>query len=285
MPVASAVGWARTPLPARVAGRFCRIHAPQVALCCILATCRFVGTDLPEAELSVRSRCGSRFFASQVSAPYYGAVLESCGLRFAADSAWVTYAKCADLPIGCGLGPGCDAALAGQLHRGRRSPGHLREGQQSLAEAEEKSFAGWSSGHSRPARVSVVPPGVSGGAGPAVRKIGRAGDDAAVPRVSTRSSRSGVSSPNCAAAAEFLQAANCDIALACCKHILKPEIFEIPRQGTFVMHPGICPEYRNAHGCFWAMVNGDLSRVGMTLLKVDKGIDNRPGPGPLYRSV
>jgi methionyl-tRNA formyltransferase len=85
-----------------------------------------------------------------------------------------------------------------------------------------------------------------------------------------------VRSPNSPEAAEFLQAANCDIALACCKHILKPEIFEIPRQGTFVMHPGICPEYRNAHGCFWAMVNGDLSRVGMTLLKVDKGIDTGP---------
>jgi methionyl-tRNA formyltransferase len=85
-----------------------------------------------------------------------------------------------------------------------------------------------------------------------------------------------VRSPNSPEAAEFLRAANCDIALACCKHILKPEIFEIPTQGTFVMHPGICPEYRNAHGCFWAMVNGDLSRVGMTLLKVDKGIDTGP---------
>lgn len=85
-----------------------------------------------------------------------------------------------------------------------------------------------------------------------------------------------VRSPNSPDAAEFLRIANCDIALACCKHILKPEIFEIPRHGTFVMHPGICPEYRNAHGCFWAMVNGDLSRVGMTLLKVDKGIDTGP---------
>lgn len=85
-----------------------------------------------------------------------------------------------------------------------------------------------------------------------------------------------VNSPNSPDAAKFLQEANCDIVMACCKHILKPEIFEIPRQGTFVMHPGICPEYRNAHGCFWALVNGDLSRVGMTLLKVDKGIDTGP---------
>ena len=60
--------------------------------------------------------------------------------------------------------------------------------------------------------------------------------------------------------------------------ILKPEIFASPRVGTFVMHPGICPEYRNAHGCFWALVNRDLDRVGMTLLRVDAGIDT----GPVY---
>ena len=39
------------------------------------------------------------------------------------------------------------------------------------------------------------------------------------------------------------------------------------------MHPGICPEYRNAYGCFWALAEDDLERVGMTLLKVDAGID------------
>jgi methionyl-tRNA formyltransferase len=44
------------------------------------------------------------------------------------------------------------------------------------------------------------------------------------------------------------------------------------------MHPGICPEYRNAHGCFWALANGDSARVGMTLLKIDKGVDT----GPVY---
>src|SRR5207247_2584388 len=59
-------------------------------------------------------------------------------------------------------------------------------------------------------------------------------------------------------------------------------IFELARRGTFVLHPGICPEYRNAHGCFWALVNRDLGRVGMTLLRVDKGVDT--GPVYLYGS-
>lgn len=87
-----------------------------------------------------------------------------------------------------------------------------------------------------------------------------------------------VGSPNSPAAQAFIQSCQPDVMLACCKHILKPAIFEQASQGTFVMHPGICPEYRNAHGCFWAMVNGDMDRVGMTLLKIDRGIDT----GPVY---
>jgi methionyl-tRNA formyltransferase len=42
------------------------------------------------------------------------------------------------------------------------------------------------------------------------------------------------------------------------------------------MHPGICPEYRNAHGCFWAMATGDHANVGMTMLRIDKGVDTGP---------
>ena len=87
-----------------------------------------------------------------------------------------------------------------------------------------------------------------------------------------------VASPNSDEARAFMAKLQPDIAIARCKLILKREIFEVPRAGTFVMHPGICPEYRNAHGCFWALVNRDLDRVGMTLLKVDAGIDT----GPVY---
>jgi Formyl transferase len=85
-----------------------------------------------------------------------------------------------------------------------------------------------------------------------------------------------VASPNSPQAEEFLWSLQPDVVLACCKHLLKPRIFEIPAHGTFVMHPGICPEYRNAHGCFWALVNGDMERVGMTLLRIDRGIDTGP---------
>jgi methionyl-tRNA formyltransferase len=92
-----------------------------------------------------------------------------------------------------------------------------------------------------------------------------------VPRVT-------VASPNSAEAKAFLQRLQPDLVIARCKMLLRRDVFEIPRAGTFVLHPGICPEYRNAHGCFWALANRDLTHVGMTLLRVDAGIDT----GPIY---
>ena len=81
------------------------------------------------------------------------------------------------------------------------------------------------------------------------------------------------SSPNSSEALEFIRSARPDIMIARCKTLLKESVFTIPASGTFVMHPGICPEYRNAHGCFWALANGDSGRVGMTLLRIDTGVD------------
>ncbi|MGH8161990.1 MAG: formyltransferase family protein [Gammaproteobacteria bacterium] len=82
-----------------------------------------------------------------------------------------------------------------------------------------------------------------------------------------------VRDPNCAEVRAFLSRLGSDLVIARCKFILEREIFQIPARGTYVLHPGVCPEYRNAHGCFWALVNRDLERVGMTLLRVDDGVD------------
>lgn len=85
-----------------------------------------------------------------------------------------------------------------------------------------------------------------------------------------------VSSPNSGEAQAFVAAQQPDLVVARCKTLLSERIFSIPALGTFVMHPGICPEYRNAHGCFWAMATGDSGNVGMTLLRIDKGVDTGP---------
>ena len=85
-------------------------------------------------------------------------------------------------------------------------------------------------------------------------------------------------SPNSKKARLFIEERAPDIVLARCKLLLKKRVFSIAKTGTFVMHPGICPEYRNSHGCFWALASSDLDKVGMTLLKIDEGIDT----GPVY---
>jgi folate-dependent phosphoribosylglycinamide formyltransferase PurN len=86
------------------------------------------------------------------------------------------------------------------------------------------------------------------------------------------------SSPNSPECVKLLQQVKPDIILARCKNILRKQVFQLASNGTFVMHPGICPEYRNAHGCFWALARRDLNNVGMTLLRVDAGVDT----GPVY---
>jgi hypothetical protein len=85
-----------------------------------------------------------------------------------------------------------------------------------------------------------------------------------------------VASPNAEDAEAFVREQSPDLVIARCKTLLKEQVFSIPRLGTFVMHPGICPEYRNAHGCFWARATGDVENVGMTLLRIDRGVDTGP---------
>jgi methionyl-tRNA formyltransferase len=85
-------------------------------------------------------------------------------------------------------------------------------------------------------------------------------------------------SPNSKETEQLLKELRPDIIVARCKNILSARIFKQASVGTFVMHPGICPEYRNAHGCFWALALRDTGNVGMTLLKIDEGVDT----GPVY---
>lgn len=87
------------------------------------------------------------------------------------------------------------------------------------------------------------------------------------------------SSPNSDEVKEFIGALAPDMTIARCKTLIKKDIYSIPGDGTFVLHPGICPEYRNAHGCFWALANGEPDKVGMTLLKIDDGVDTGPTYG------
>lgn len=85
-----------------------------------------------------------------------------------------------------------------------------------------------------------------------------------------------VASPNAPESQRLLERVTPDVTLALCKNMLAARIFRTARVGTFVLHPGICPEYRNSHGCFWALAHDDMERVGMTMLRIDEGVDTGP---------
>ena len=85
-----------------------------------------------------------------------------------------------------------------------------------------------------------------------------------------------VDNPSDVSTKAFLRGCNPDAAIARIKLLLDQEVFSIPSAGTYVIHPGICPEYRNAHGCFWALANGEPENVGYTLLRIDEGVDTGP---------
>lgn len=87
-----------------------------------------------------------------------------------------------------------------------------------------------------------------------------------------------VDDPNNERAKRFLEEHAPEAAVARIKVLLEREIFDVPSAGTYVIHPGICPQYRNAHGCFWALAEDDTENVGYTLLRIDEGIDT----GPIY---
>lgn len=84
--------------------------------------------------------------------------------------------------------------------------------------------------------------------------------------------------PNSAEIRDQLQTWKPDFGIARIKFLLHRTVYRVPVQGMFVLHPGICPQYRNAHGCFWAIVQRDFGNVGATLLQIDDGIDT----GPVY---
>ena len=57
--------------------------------------------------------------------------------------------------------------------------------------------------------------------------------------------------------------------------IFKPEIYEIPRIGTYNIHPGALPRYAGLFAAFRAMINGDAI-MGTTLHRVEQVIDAGP---------
>ena len=78
---------------------------------------------------------------------------------------------------------------------------------------------------------------------------------------------------NSPAFAAQLRRLNPDVLLVSASPILKPAIFEIPRLATLNVHRGIAPAYRGERTLFWALYNGDYEHIGVTLHRINRGID------------
>lgn len=60
--------------------------------------------------------------------------------------------------------------------------------------------------------------------------------------------------------------------------IFKPNVFDIPRFGTWNVHPGALPRYAGLFAPFRGLMDGS-DRLGCTLHRVDAGIDTGPVQG------
>ena len=57
--------------------------------------------------------------------------------------------------------------------------------------------------------------------------------------------------------------------------ILKPEVLELPRMGSFNIHGSLLPELRGAAPVQWAVIRG-FDTTGVTIMRMDAGLDSGP---------
>ena len=75
---------------------------------------------------------------------------------------------------------------------------------------------------------------------------------------------------------ELLRQLKPDVCIIMLNVMLPKRIFNIPPLGMLIFHPGLVPEYRGVHCGLWAVANGDIGRVGWSLLRIDQGVDTGP---------
>lgn len=82
-----------------------------------------------------------------------------------------------------------------------------------------------------------------------------------------------VDSANSAQTADILSRLKPDIIIVNGTRILSAQLLNSTPAIFLNMHAGITPSYRGVHGGYWALVQGDRERCGVTVHVVDAGID------------
>lgn len=71
---------------------------------------------------------------------------------------------------------------------------------------------------------------------------------------------------------ESLKQINADLFVVVAFKILPPEVYNLPKYGSFNLHGSILPKYRGAAPIQWALINGD-SETGVTTFKLEEKVD------------
>ncbi len=78
---------------------------------------------------------------------------------------------------------------------------------------------------------------------------------------------------NAGRGAELLQQLAPDFLITSAAPILKPATFNVTRYGAINVHRGVAPDHRGEHCLFWALYDRDRSALGVTIHRLDEGID------------
>lgn len=57
------------------------------------------------------------------------------------------------------------------------------------------------------------------------------------------------------------------------RYLLPPDVYQLPRLGTFVFHDSLLPEYRGFSPTVWAIINGN-DHTGVTLFEIAEEVDS-----------
>jgi methionyl-tRNA formyltransferase len=78
------------------------------------------------------------------------------------------------------------------------------------------------------------------------------------------------------ASLELISTLSPDILLVTHAPILKPVLYNLPSIATLNVHWGIAPHYCGQHTFFWPLYHRDYARLGITIHRIDDGIDTGP---------
>jgi hypothetical protein len=75
------------------------------------------------------------------------------------------------------------------------------------------------------------------------------------------------------AVADLIVAAKPDVVVLNGTEIVRAETLDATSAPFVNIHCGLTPDYRGVHGAFWAIWNAEPERVGVTVHRVDRGVD------------